>query len=61
MAINVVRGKYDDIDHHSVDPRAEVNIVDGDIVDTIGDESKEGEVTHFPGISHCSIRNGRKR
>ncbi len=50
-AINVVRGKYDDIDHHSVAPGAKVNIVDGDIVDTIGDESKDGEVTHFQALA----------
>ena len=49
-AINVVRGKYDSIDHHSADPKAEVNIVDGDIVDTISDES-EGEVTHFQALA----------
>ncbi|MFK8007400.1 MAG: alanine/glycine:cation symporter family protein [Saprospiraceae bacterium] len=50
-AINVVRGKYDHIDHHSVDPGAQVNVADGDIVDTIGDESKEGEVTHFQALA----------
>ncbi|MFT5299408.1 MAG: AGCS family alanine or glycine:cation symporter [Mariniblastus sp.] len=49
-AINVVRGKYDSLDHHSADPKAEVNIVDGDVVDTIGDES-EGEVTHFQALA----------
>ncbi|MFT4663405.1 MAG: AGCS family alanine or glycine:cation symporter [Gammaproteobacteria bacterium] len=51
MAINVVRGKYDEIDHHSVDENTNVNVVDGDIVDTIGDESKEGEVTHFQALT----------
>ena len=50
-AINVVRGKYDEIDHHSVDSKANVNIVDGDIVDTIADESKDGEVTHFQALA----------
>jgi len=50
-AINVVRGKYDHLDHHSVDPGAQVNVVDGDIVDTIGDESKDGEVTHFQALA----------
>ncbi|MGK0365445.1 MAG: AGCS family alanine or glycine:cation symporter [Saprospiraceae bacterium] len=50
-AINVVRGKYDDIDHHSVDPNANVNVVDGDIIGTIGDESQEGEVTHFQALA----------
>ena len=51
MAINVVRGKYDHIDHHSVEPGAQVNVVGGDIVDTIGDESKDGEVTHFQALA----------
>ncbi len=49
-AINVVRGKYDSIDHHSADPKAEVNVVDGDIVDTIADES-DGEVSHFQALA----------
>ncbi len=49
-AINVVRGKYDEVDHHSVE-KSDLNIVDGDLVDTIGDESKEGEVTHFQALA----------
>ena len=48
-AINIVRGKFDDLDHHSVG-NSELAI-DGDIVDTIGDESKEGEVTHFQALA----------
>ena len=28
-----------------------VNVVDGDIVDTIGDESKHGEVSHFQALA----------
>ena len=50
-AINVVRGKYDEVDRHSVDPKANVNVLDGDIVDTIGDESRDGEVTHFQALA----------
>ncbi len=50
LAINTVRGKYDEIDHHSVE-KAELNIVDGDLVDTIKDESKEGEVSHFQALA----------
>ena len=50
-AINVVRGKYDDIEGHSLDTNANVNVVDGDIVDTIRDESKDGEVTHFQALA----------
>jgi AGCS family alanine or glycine:cation symporter len=48
-AINTVRGKYDDIEHHGLgDERA---AVDGDIRDTIRDESKEGEVSHFQALA----------
>ena len=50
-AISVVRGKYDDLDHHTADPRALVNIADGDVVRTIEDESKEGEVSHFQALA----------
>ncbi|MFT4876616.1 MAG: AGCS family alanine or glycine:cation symporter [Bacteroidia bacterium] len=50
LAINVVRGKYDDLDHHSV-TKTDLNVVDGDLVDTIGDESKEGEVSHFQALA----------
>lgn len=51
LAINVVRGKYDELDHHSVDPNVELNIVDGDLPDTIGDESRQGEVSHFQALA----------
>ncbi len=47
-AINVVRGKYDDLDHISVNPEL---AIDGDITDTIKDESEEGEVTHFQALA----------
>ena len=50
LAINVVRGKYDDIDHHSV-TKTDLNVVDGDLVDTIDDENKEGEVSHFQALA----------
>ncbi len=48
-AINVVRGKYDDIEKHSLG-NPEMG-VDGDIPDTIRDESKDGEVTHFQALA----------
>jgi len=51
VAINIVRGKYDDIDHHEVDKKAQVNQVDGDLVDTIAIEGKEGEVSHFQALT----------
>ncbi len=48
-AINVVRGKYDELDQHSA---GDSNLaIDGDIPDTIRDESKEGEVTHFQALA----------
>jgi AGCS family alanine or glycine:cation symporter len=51
LAIGVVRGKYDDIDHHEADEKAAVNVVDGDVADTIKDESKDGEVSHFQALA----------
>ena len=47
-AINVVRGKYDELDHHSAGSDL---AVDGDIKGTIKDESEEGEVTHFQALA----------
>ncbi len=48
-SINIVRGKYDNIDHHkSGSPEF---AIDGDIKGTIEDESKEGEVTHFQALA----------
>ena len=48
-AINTVRGKYDDVEKHELgDPAA---AVDGDIRDTIRDESKHGEVSHFQALA----------
>ncbi len=52
-AISVVRGKYDALEGaegHGVE-KAEVNIVDGDLPDTIRDESQEGEVSHFQALA----------
>jgi len=48
-AINVVRGKYDHVDHPSSGNQDLA--IDGDIKDTIKDESKEGEVTHFQALA----------
>ena len=48
-AVNIVRGKYDEVDHHeSGDPKL---AIDGDIKGTIRDESEEGEVTHFQALA----------
>lgn len=50
LAINTVRGKYDEIEggHHA--GKTEMAI-DGDIPDTIRDESQEGEVSHFQALA----------
>ena len=53
LAINTVRGKYDALEGpegHGVE-KAEVNIVEGDLPDTIRDESKHGEVSHFQALA----------
>ena len=47
-AINTVRGKYDELEHGTEKTDLEV---DGDIPDTIKDESKEGEVSHFQALA----------
>lgn len=49
-AVNVVRGKYDDVEggHHASETSM---TIDGDIRDTIRDESKEGEVSHFQALA----------
>ena len=47
-AINTVRGKYDELDHGTEKTDLEV---DGDIPDTVKDESKEGEVSHFQALA----------
>ncbi len=58
LATEVVRGKFDDIemanDPEHKEPhveKAEVNIADGDIPDTIKDESHHGEVSHFQALA----------
>jgi len=48
-AINVVRGKYDEIEGH--EGAYEKATIDGDIKDTIRDESQEGEVSHFQALA----------
>ena len=48
-SINIVRGKYDELDHHSAG-KSELS-VDGDFKGTITDESQEGEVSHFQALT----------
>ncbi len=51
LAINTVRGKYDEIEEHGMEEKVAVNNVDGDLPDTIRDESEEGEVSHFQALA----------
>ena len=51
IAINTVRGKYDDIDHHEADPADGPLVVDGDVKGTIKIEGKQGEVSHFQALT----------
>jgi AGCS family alanine or glycine:cation symporter len=47
-AINTVRGKYDELEHGT--EKTDL-AVDGDIPDTIKDESQDGEVSHFQALA----------
>ena len=47
-AIHTVRGKYDELEHGT--EKTDL-AVDGDIPDTIKDESQEGEVSHFQALA----------
>ena len=51
VAVNVVRGKYDDIHDHGIQGKANLNVEQGDLVDTIRDESQEGEVSYFQALA----------
>lgn len=50
-AINVVRGKYDSLEHQTPVLVAQVHEVEGDIIDTIKDEGHKGEVNHFQALA----------
>ncbi|WP_272150233.1 alanine/glycine:cation symporter family protein [Tenacibaculum aiptasiae] len=50
-AINVVRGKYDEVDHAVVEPAYGDVTPGGDSIETIRDESEEGEVSHFQALA----------
>lgn len=51
LAVNVVRGKYDELDDHSSQEPVAVNSTNGDLVDTIKNESEDGEVSHFQALA----------
>jgi AGCS family alanine or glycine:cation symporter len=50
LAINTVRGKHDELDHHGVE-KTNLNVADGDLIGTIKDESSQGEVSHFQALA----------
>ena len=50
-SIKIVRGAYDELDEPRPDLKPAVHEVDGDIVDTIKDEGKNGEVSHFQALA----------
>jgi AGCS family alanine or glycine:cation symporter len=50
-SINIVRGKYDDLDHHESLPAAGDSTPGGDAIETAAVEGAEGEVTHFQALT----------
>lgn len=50
-AINVVRGKYDEVDHPIVEPAYGDSTPGGDAIETIRYETEEGEVSHFQALA----------
>jgi alanine or glycine:cation symporter, AGCS family len=52
LSVNIVRGKYDAIEQ-GAEPvtTSNLNVVDGDIVDTIRKEGQDGEVSHFQALA----------
>ncbi|WP_222983602.1 alanine/glycine:cation symporter family protein [Flagellimonas meishanensis] len=51
LAISVVRGKYEEVEKYGLE-KVELHMTDdGDIPDTIRDESEEGEVSHFQALA----------
>jgi AGCS family alanine or glycine:cation symporter len=50
-AVNVVKGDYDELDHHGSDVAEGDSTPGGDIFETIGVEGAEGEVSHFQALT----------
>ncbi len=50
-AIQVVRGKYDEVDHHDYDEAYGDQTPGGDAIETIAVEGAEGEVSHFQALT----------
>lgn len=51
LAIQVVSGKWDKLDKREADPKAAVEMVDGDVQRTAADEGRIGEVSHFQALA----------
>ncbi len=49
-SVNIVRGKYDEIDHHE-SMHGAGDLSEGDHIETIAIEDHEGEVTHFQALT----------
>ena len=50
-AIQVVRGKYDNLENQVDQKSADLHMHEGDVLDTIKDESHHGEVNHFQALA----------
>lgn len=50
-SINIVRGKYDELDHHDSMSAAGDSTPGGDIIETISVEGQDGEVSHFQALT----------
>jgi AGCS family alanine or glycine:cation symporter len=51
ISINIVRGKYDEVDHVTSDVAAGDPTPGGDAIETIRIEGEEGEVSHFQALT----------
>ena len=51
VAIRATKGKYDEIDHHSVDEAAGDATPGGDVFESVQAEGVVGEVTHFQALT----------
>ena len=51
VSINIVRGKYDEVDHVTSDVAAGDPTPGGDAIETIRIEGEEGEVSHFQALT----------
>jgi AGCS family alanine or glycine:cation symporter len=50
-AVKVVKGDYDEIDHHGTDPAEGDSTPGGDVFETIAVEDADGEVSHFQALT----------